>query len=270
MGIYGKRLMHEKREMVGQGIVACGFTLLELLVVMSIISLMMSILLPALLGAREQGQRVHCMSNLRSLAIAWYCYAEDNEGNPCSPSTLWNDEKDDNYWVAHGPDWATNDIGNTEQALRDGVLWPYTQTLGVYKCKRDMSDLLCSYSMSIGAVRGLYEISRSSEKMLFVDASSSFKWIHNAYNPIYFTLGNTPIWHRWRHCPCPPWGCRGRAQQITARHAGGCTMVFADFHCEYFKWKDQRTIKFANREIPGEKAYLNNPDLKRLLKVLDR
>jgi prepilin-type processing-associated H-X9-DG protein len=136
-----------------------------------------------------------------------------------------------------------------------------------------MSNLLCSYSISVGAVRGLYEISRSSEKMLFVDASSSFKWIHGAYSPIYFRLVGLdprPIWHRWRHCPCPPEGCRGRAQQITARHADGCNMVFADFHCEYFKWKDPRTIKFANREIPAEEAYLNNPDLRRLLELLDR
>ncbi len=267
--------MHEKRETVGQGIAACGFTLVELLVVMSIISLMMSILMPALSGAREQGQRVHCMANLKSLAMAWSFYAEYNDGKPCSPFTLWNDDEDDHYWVAQGPDWENNDIGNTEQAIRDGVLWPYTQSLGVYKCKSDISNFLCSYSMSIGAVRGLHEISRSSEKMVFVDASSSFKWIHGPYAPMYSKLvglDSKLIWHRWHHCPCPDSKiCRGkgRRQQITARHAGGCNMVFADFHCEYFEWKDPRTIKFANREIPAEKAYLNNPDLRRLEKVLD-
>lgn len=264
--------MREKREIAGQGTVGGGFTLVELLVVMSIISLMMSILMPALSGAREQGQRVHCMANLKSLAMAWSFYAEYNDGKPCSPDTLWNEDEDDNYWVAHGPDWENNDTGNTEQAIRDGVLWPYTQSLGVYKCKRDVSNFLCSYSISAGAVRGLHEISKSSEKMLFVDASSSFKWIHGPYAPIYIELVGLdikPVWHKWRHCPCFC-SCKGRMQQITARHAGGCNMVFADFHCEHFKWEDPRTIKFADREIPAEKAFLKNPDLRRLLKVLHR
>ncbi len=266
--------MREKRKMAGQETVACGFTLVELLVVISIISIMMSILMPALSRAREQGQRVHCMSNLKSLAMAWNLYAEDNEGKTCSPSTFWNDSQNDNYWVAQGPDWVSNDIGNTEQALRDGVLWPYTQFLGLYKCRRDLSDLLCSYSMS-GAGRRLHEISRSSEKLLFVDASSSFKWIHGSYAPIWFLPDRTPIWHSWHHCPCPyPHYkiCRGRGrmQQITARHANGCNMIFADFHCEHFKWQDPRTIRFANREIPAEEAYSKNPDIKRLLKVLSK
>ena len=266
-------MQKKKREMASQGSVVRGFTLVELLVVISIISILMSILMPALSKAREQGQRVHCMSNLKSLAIAWNLYAEDNEGKTCSPSTFWNDDEDDNYWVAQGPDWAGNDIGNTEQALRDGVLWPYTQFLGLYKCRRDLSDLLCSYSMS-GAGWRLLEISRSSEKLLFVDASSSFKWIHGPYTPIYRRLiDRTLIWHKWHHCPCPDTKiCRGkgRRQQITARHANGCNMVFADFHCEYFKWQDPRTIRFANREIPAEAASSKNPDIKRLRKVLSK
>jgi prepilin-type N-terminal cleavage/methylation domain-containing protein/prepilin-type processing-associated H-X9-DG protein len=262
-------MQKKKREMAGQGSVVRGFTLVELLVVMSIISILISILMPALSRAREQGQRVHCMSNLKSLAMAWNLYAEDNEGKTCSPSTFWNDDEDDNYWVAQGPDWASNDIGNTEQALRDGVLWPYTQFLGLYKCRRDLSDLLCSYSMS-GAGRRLHEISRSSEKLLFVDASSSFKWIHGSYAPIYRRLiDRTPIWHSWHHCPCPC-VCKGRKQQITARHANGCNMIFADFHCEHFKWQDPRTIRFANREIPAEEAYFKNHDIKRLRKVLSK
>ena len=49
-----------------------GFTLIELLVVISIISMLMSILLPGLSRAREAGKRVHCFSNLRQLNIALY------------------------------------------------------------------------------------------------------------------------------------------------------------------------------------------------------
>jgi len=45
-------------------------------------------------------------------------------------------------------------------------------------------------------------------------------------------------------------------------------MSFADFHCEYFRWKDPRTVKFANREISAPEASDDNPDIERLLEML--
>ncbi len=46
-----------------------GFTLVELLVVISIVGLLMSLLFPAVQSAREAGRRCTCASNLRQIAL---------------------------------------------------------------------------------------------------------------------------------------------------------------------------------------------------------
>lgn len=54
-----------------------GFTLVELLVVVSIIATLMAILLPSLGKAREAAKSIKCMANLRQFGMANEFYAQD-------------------------------------------------------------------------------------------------------------------------------------------------------------------------------------------------
>lgn len=57
-----------------------GFTLVELLVVIGIIALLISILLPSLNRAREEGRRTVCLTGLRSFGQVLNMYASANQG----------------------------------------------------------------------------------------------------------------------------------------------------------------------------------------------
>ncbi len=50
--------------------------------VIAVLSVLVSILLPAISGVRDAGRRAVCLSNLRQLTVAWQVYCDDYESFP--------------------------------------------------------------------------------------------------------------------------------------------------------------------------------------------
>ena len=108
-----------------------AFTLIELLVVIAIIAILMAVLMPALGLARDQGRKIACANNLRSLATANSLYAanHDDWGVPCRDST----RQSGSVWTANAEFRQSIGYEGSEKVSERSQV----QTPKKYKCPSD-------------------------------------------------------------------------------------------------------------------------------------
>lgn len=98
-----------------------AFTLVELLVVISVVAVLMGFLMPALARARQQGKTVVCLSNLRQMAIASQVYISNNDG---SYPIAYTSQYVSPLSVSYAWDFTTTTNWDTyEQKVIPGLLW---------------------------------------------------------------------------------------------------------------------------------------------------
>ncbi|HUU22783.1 MAG TPA: type II secretion system protein [Phycisphaerae bacterium] len=102
----------------------CGFTLVELLVVVTIIALLIGILMPQLRRAKSQTKRSACASNLRQIGIAMQGYLVDyNDRYP---------------FASRQPSFGSFPLDTPEPVYIADVLGPYlSNQIRVFECPND-------------------------------------------------------------------------------------------------------------------------------------
>lgn len=224
-------------------------------------------------GGRELSKRAVCLSNLKQLYLAWYQYADDNDGRIVNGGPIgtmgnadvppWDeDHPNEPPWVGNAYD-CDDDIYCQIRAIEKGALWPYCKNLKLYRCPTGRRAEMLHYSIIDGMngltmIRGdvkkpgvwIKEMSEihdppPSERMVFID--------EGFITPDSFgVLYDQETWF-----DNPP-----------SRHSDGVNLSYADGHVAHHKWKGMWTIIYArvNKDVgtweladPGDPICLDPP-----------
>lgn len=228
----------------------CGFSLVELLVVIAIIAILAALLLPTLRSAKTQAQAIQCLSQLKQFSCAWNLYADDHDGRiPPNQFMMGPSFLETNTWVSGWLQLGTVDWPDNTNTLYliDGLLGPYlSASSAVWHCPADPSRTLHSgqwllrarsYSMNnyLNSVdRGVldpWKIIRKVTDMTDPSPASTFVLIDEREDSIEDCFFVVDMQNQGAPVASVP----------RSAHHGAGTLSFADGHAELKKWRDPRT-----------------------------
>ena len=137
--------------------------MIELLVVLAIIALLMGILMPSLVSARQIGRRVVCLSNLRQMVIAANSYLADN--NEYYPLASFVDKSQAADGTQYNWEWDFSKVYEFGQLTecKPGLLWQFDSTPKIQQCPafkgsaNSPGDPFTGYNYNVSFIGGILE-----------------------------------------------------------------------------------------------------------------
>jgi prepilin-type N-terminal cleavage/methylation domain-containing protein/prepilin-type processing-associated H-X9-DG protein len=199
-----------------------GFTLVELLVVISIIAILLAVLIPALQKARQQAQKIVCSSNMRQMGVALQCYFQERDyrlpvGHSCNVSDP------NQYWLK--------------------VLTKYLKQNLLFQCPSDTAKDFVDWSKPLGSQSG----KRWSSFMInaLLDPHEGYDYLKKIKKPqncIYVCeKPSEPRWASVEHIHPDLWFGNiktAKANIAYDRHNKKSNYLFTDGHAETLKIED--------------------------------
>jgi len=201
--------------------------------------------LPALGKAKGAAQSAQCASNHKQLQFAWHLYSDEHNDRLVPNWIIGTYPADyrDSYGTTNS--WVTGSaiLTDSTDGIRQGALWRYTQSTGLYRCPSDKSlwhygarrasrpfNVALSVAMNGGnngdhgralhpvVVETLAELRRPSNMFTFMDEEAASM----TSGAFFVDPDQTGRW--WVVPGCRDNGC-------------GANVAFADGHVSFKKWQ---------------------------------
>ncbi len=231
-----------------------GFSLIELLVVLAILSVIAALLLPAVSKARESGRTTQCLHHHRQLVVGWQIYSADHQER--IPWTI-----DDGDGVPF-TNWVAGHLRIPTEATNTALLIHRDRSLLAhlipspkpYRCPSDPSRFARSVSMNnrlnpvrvIGLPRALgfngsgYKVYRRSSDIS--NASGIFVLIDERHDSINEGNFATDLSNTGNLDGFGPWSPYWWLDTPSAYHRNSANLSFADGHVEKRRWLEATTL----------------------------